>query len=606
MNQTGSIPRSFIENLLARADLVQVINQRVPLKKAGATYKACCPFHDEKTPSFNVNPQKQFYHCFGCGASGDAIKFLMEYDGLSFTEAVESLAAQYGMEVPREKLSPKQQAQQQAKQEKQRDLYDVMHLAARFYRHQLRDHPQAEQAKTYLKNRGLSPDIAKTFVIGYAPPGWDTLVKGLQADATLQRQLVEAGMLIRKEDGKLYDRFRQRIMFPIRDGRGRVVAFGGRVLGDDQPKYLNSPETPIFHKSYALYGLYEMRQTRQKFDHILVVEGYMDVVALAQFGLRNAVATLGTATTIDHLHMLFRQVNEIVFCFDGDQAGTKAAWKALELALPLMENERSVKFLFLPQGEDPDSMVRKEGLQGFEARIRRALTLSDFLFEGLQGRLSFPLSRIEGRQQLVSQAQGYIQQARGLYQYLLVERLSELVGLPAWRLEKQMNVHSGFAGFKKSSSNAPHGSLPNAPRNLQLNAQQKADIKINRVVTLPLKLVRILLKRPTWAAFFPENFAQDLLKSAQRDYQVLGGVISNLSQRGFLREEALQWLQHKGFAAELRLIEQSELPDDDAFLRAEFDVAIVALAAEFEKARLGQGGWNLNEMLRLKDLVNEK
>ncbi|MBD3755458.1 MAG: DNA primase [Gammaproteobacteria bacterium] len=590
VNQTGSIPRSFIENLLARADLVQVINQRVPLKKAGATYKACCPFHDEKTPSFNVNPQKQFYHCFGCGASGDAIKFLMEYDGLSFIEAVESLAAQYGMEVPREKLSPKQQAQQQAKQEKQRDLYDVMHLVAKFYRHQLRDHPQSEQAKTYLKNRGLSPEIAKTYVIGFAPAGWDTLVKGLQADAQMQQQLVDTGMLVRKDDGKLYDRFRQRIMFPIRDGRGRVVAFGGRVLGDELPKYLNSPETPIFHKSYALYGLYEMRQTREKFDHILVVEGYMDVVALAQFGLRNAVATLGTATTIDHLHMLFRQVNEIVFCFDGDKAGTKAAWKALELALPLMEKERSVKFLFLPQGEDPDSMVRKEGLQNFQARVRGALTLSDFLFQGLQGRLSFPLSRIEGRQQLVSLAQAYIQQAQGLYQYLLVERLSELVGLPAWRLEKQMNVRSGFAGFKKTPS----------------NASQKTDVKINRVVTLPLKLVRILLKRPYWAEFFPENFAQDLLKSQQRDYQVLGGVIAALSRQGFLHEAAVEWLHQKGFAAELQLIQQSELPDDDAFLKAEFDVAIVALAAALDEAKLGQAGWNLTEMIRLQDLAGEK
>ncbi|WP_178862092.1 DNA primase [Thiomicrorhabdus cannonii] len=593
VNQTGSIPRSFIENLLARADLVQVINQRVPLKKAGATYKACCPFHDEKTPSFNVNPQKQFYHCFGCGASGDAIKFLMEYDGLSFVEAVESLAAQYGMEVPREKLSPKQQAQQQAKQEKQRDLYDVMHLVAKFYRHQLRDHPQSEQAKAYLKHRGLSPEIAKTYVIGFAPAGWDTLVKGLQADAQLQQQLVDTGMLIRKDDGKLYDRFRQRIMFPIRDGRGRVVAFGGRVLGDDQPKYLNSPETPIFHKSYALYGLYEMRQTREKFDHILVVEGYMDVVALAQFGLRNAVATLGTATTIDHLHMLFRQVNEIVFCFDGDQAGTKAAWKALELALPLMEKERSVRFLFLPQGEDPDSMVRKEGLQNFQTRIRNALTLSDFLFQGLQGRLSFPLSSIEGRQQLVSFAQSFIQQAQGLYQYLLVERLSELVGLPAWRLEKQMNVHSGFAAFKKTPQNTS-------------NAPQKADIKINRVVTLPLKLVRILLKRPSWAEFFPENFAQDLLKSQQRDYQVLGGAIAALSGHGFLHEAAVQWLQQKGFTAELQLIQQSELPDDDAFLKAEFDVAIVALAAALDEAKLGQAGWNLTEMIRLQVLAREK
>lgn len=589
VSQTGSIPRSFIENLLARADLVQVINQRVPLKKAGATYKACCPFHDEKTPSFNVNPSKQFYHCFGCGASGDAIKFLMEYDGLSFVEAVEALAAQYGMEVPREKLSPKQQEQQQIKQQRQRDLYDVMHLVAKFYRHQLRDHPAAEEAKQYLKKRGLSPEIAKTYVIGFAPPGWDSLMKGLQADAKLKQQLIEVGMLVEKEGGKLYDRFRHRIMFPIRDGRGRVVAFGGRVLGDDQPKYLNSPETPIFHKSYALYGLYEMRQTREKFDHILVVEGYMDVVALAQFGLRNAVATLGTATTVDHLAMLFRQVNEVVFCFDGDQAGLKAAWKAMELSLPLMENERSVKFLFLPEGEDPDSMVRKEGLHAFQTRVRNALSLSEFLLQGLQGRLSFPMHSIEGRQQLVSLAQPFIQLATGLYQFLLVEGLAKLVELPTWRLEKQMNVYSGFAGGKQDFKAVKQGAKG-----------------VRKVVTLPLKLVRILLKRPVWAEFFPEKFAEDLLKTTQRDYQVLGGAIKSIMEHAFVADAAFYWLTQNGFQAELELIQQSDLPDDDAFLKAEFDVAIVALAVAIDEDKLGRSGWDLTEMIKLQSLAGEK
>ncbi len=590
--QSGSIPRSFIENLLARVDLVQVINQRVPLKKAGTTYKACCPFHDEKTPSFNVNPSKQFYHCFGCGASGDAIKFLMEYDGLSFVEAVESLAAQYGMEVPRERLSPKQQAQQQAKQQQQRDLYDVMHLVAKFYRHQLRDHPSSNEAKAYLKGRGLSAEIAKTFVIGLAPPGWDSLLSGLHADAKLKQQLIEVGMLVEKEGGKIYDRFRHRIMFPIRDGRGRVVAFGGRVLGDEQPKYLNSPETPIFHKSYALYGLYEMRQTREKFDHILVVEGYMDVVALAQFGIRNAVATLGTATTEHHLTMLFRQVNEIVFCFDGDQAGLKAAWKALELSLPLMENERSVRFLFLDQGEDPDSTVRQEGVEGFQRRVQNALSLSEFLLQGLQGKLSSAVGTIEGRQQMVSMAQPYIQLAHGLYQYLLVEGLAQVVGLPAWRLEKQLNVKSGFASFKKESPNIRQASSESAP--------------VSKIATLPLKLVRILLRRPSWAEYFPDNFAQDLLKMAQRDYQVLGGTILTIMHSGFHADSVADWLNANGFAAEWVLIQQAELPDDDGFLRAEFDVAIVNLAVAMNEQQLGRTGWDLNEMIKLQSLASEK
>ena len=590
--QSGSIPRSFIETLLARADVVQVINQRVPLKKAGSSYKACCPFHDEKSPSFNVSSTKQFYHCFGCGASGDAIKFLMEYDGLSFVEAVEALASQYGMVVPREQRTPAQQKAQQVKQQQQRDLYDVMHLAAKFYRHQLRDHPQSVEAKEYLKQRGLSADIAKEFVIGFAPPGWDSLVKGLSADQKLQQQLVEVGMLVEKDDGKKYDRFRHRIMFPIRDGRGRVVAFGGRVLGDDQPKYLNSPETPIFHKSYTLYGLYEMRQSRQKYNNILVVEGYMDVVALAQFGIRNAVATLGTATTVEHLELLFRQVNEVVFCFDGDSAGLKAAWKALELALPMMEKERSVKFLFLPEGEDPDSMVRKDGMDGFNNRASNALSLSEFLMQGLQGRLSFPVNSIEGRQQFVSLAEPYVQSAHGLYQFLLAEGIANLVDLPTWRVEKQMNVKSGFAQFKKD--NVRHG---------QSNDQEEVTSK---VVTMPLKMLRLLLKRPFWSEVFAKEFVQDLVKSKERDYVVLGGFIKTLQANGFDKQIAIDVVVNAGYQAEMDLVQQSDIPDDETFIQAEFEVCIVAIAATLDERKLGQSGWNADEMLKLQTLVKSK
>jgi len=590
--QSGSIPRSFIETLLARADVVQVINQRVPLKKAGSSYKACCPFHDEKSPSFNVSSTKQFYHCFGCGASGDALKFLMEYDGLSFVEAVEALASQYGMVVPREQRTPAQQKAQQVKQQQQRDLYDVMHLVAKFYRHQLRDHAQSEEAKSYLKQRGLSADIAKEFVIGFAPPGWDSLVKELPADQKLQQQLIEVGMLVEKDDGKTYDRFRHRIMFPIRDGRGRVVAFGGRVLGDDQPKYLNSPETPIFHKSYTLYGLYEMRQSRQKFNNILVVEGYMDVVALAQFGIRNAVATLGTATTVEHLELLFRQVNEVVFCFDGDSAGLKAAWKALELALPMMEKERSVKFLFLPEGEDPDSMVRKDGMDGFNNRASSALSLSEFLMQGLQGKLSFPVNSIEGRQQFVSLAEPYVQSAHGLYQFLLAEGIANLVDLPTWRVEKQMNVKSGFAQFKKDSTRPGHS-----------NNQEEVTTK---VVTIPLKMLRLLFKRPVWSEVFAKEFVQDLVKSKQRDYVVLGGFIKTLQANNFDTQIATDVVVNAGYQAELDLVQQSDIPDDEAFIQAEFEVCIMAIAASLDEQKLGQSGWNADEMLRLQTLVKSK
>ena len=590
--QSGSIPRSFIESLLARADVVQVINQRVPLKKAGSSYKACCPFHDEKSPSFNVSPSKQFYHCFGCGASGDALKFLMEYDGLSFVEAVESLAAQYGMQVPREQKTPAQQKAQQIKQQKQRDLYDVMHLAAKFYRHQLRDHPQSAEAKNYLKQRGLSAEIAKEFVIGFAPPGWDSLVSGLKADATLQKQLVEVGLLVEKDDKKSYDRFRHRIMFPIRDGRGRVIAFGGRVLGDDQPKYLNSPETPIFHKSYTLYGLFEMRQSRQSFDNILVVEGYMDVVALAQFGIRNAVATLGTATTVEHLDLLFRQVNEVVFCFDGDSAGLKAAWKALELALPMMEKERSVKFLFLPDGEDPDSMVRKDGLEGFNQRVSNALSLSEFLMQGLQGKLSFPVNSIEGRQQLVSMAEPYVQSAHGLYQFLLAEGIANLVDLPTWRVEKQMNVKSGFAGFKNENTRP---------------GKNKTDQQsLSTIVTLPLKMLRLLVKRPAWAEIFAKEFVQDLVKSGERDYVALGGYIKTLQGNSFDTNIAWNKVSSAGYEPELSLVNSSDIPDDEAFIQAEFEIYVVALATYLDEKKLGQSGWNPDEMLKLQALVKSK
>lgn len=594
VEQSGSIPRSFIESLLARADVVQVINQRVPLKKAGTSYKACCPFHDEKTPSFNVSSTKQFYHCFGCGASGDALKFLMDYDGLSFVEAVESLAAQYGMPVPREQLSPAQQKSQQQKQQKQCDLYDVMHLAAKYYRMQLRDHPDSEQAKAYLRQRGLSPEIAKEFVIGFAPPGWDSLQTGLKADAKLKQQLTEVGMLVEKDANRSYDRFRNRIMFPIRDGRGRVIAFGGRVLtSDEQPKYLNSPETPIFHKSYTLYGLYEMRQSRQKFDHILVVEGYMDVVALAQFGIRNAVATLGTATTAEHMDILFRQVNEVVFCFDGDQAGLKAAWKALDLALPLMEKERSVKFLFLAEGEDPDSTVRKEGVTGFNQRVLNALSLSEFLLQGLQGKLTFPVNSIEGRQQLVALAEPYVQSAQGLYQFLLAEGVADIVGLPTWRVEKQMNVRSGFAQSNSGYKNQKQ----------QAGDETKNAIK---VVTIALKMVRLLLRRPHWAEFFSEEIIKDLVNSVNRDYVVLGVFVKQLQMNQYDAQFALNAVAQNGYGEEVALVEQSELPNDEAFLLAEFEMAIAAILTQLDEQNLGRSGWGDAELKRLIALAKNR
>lgn len=589
MELKGAIPRDFIDSLLSRADIVSVINQRVPLKKAGVTFKACCPFHQEKTPSFNVNPQKQFYHCFGCGAHGDAITFIMEYEGLSFVEAVESLANQLGVEVPRQKVTPKQQQEIQ----KARDHYDVMKAVTKFYRYQLRDHATSEQAKAYLRQRGLSAEVAKRFVIGFAPPGWDNLIPGLAADSVLIAQLVELGLLVKKDNGQHYDRFRQRIMFPIRDGRGRVVAFGGRVLSsEDQPKYLNSPETPIFHKSHILYGLFELRQSRQVYQNILVVEGYMDVVALSQFGVHNAVATLGTAITLDHINLLFRQVDEIVFCFDGDQAGLKAAWKAVELVIPLMAQTRSVKFLFLAQGEDPDSTVRKEGAAGFQARMDAALTLSVFWLQGLQNQLSNPVASREGRQQLVALAQPYIQSAQGLYQYLLVEALAEAVNLPTWRLEKQMGVRTGFASFK---SNAQAVATPS----------QAAVVVSEPVMTLPKHLACVLLKRPEWAEVMQRVVLPVIEQSGQRDERLLKGLMAELVAHYDLNR-AIAWLVHHGYQAEYDLISSRILPDDDEGLKRYFQETANRLLDEAEKSRFSLRDLSREALVTLQDFMKKR
>jgi DNA primase len=408
----GLIPDSFIEELLGRVDIVEVVERRVPLKKAGREYQARCPFHDEKTPSFTVSPQKQFYHCFGCGAHGTAIGFLMNYEGFEFVDAVEELARLVGLEVPREASAAPRPAQ---------GLYDLMAGVAAWYQEQLK---QSTEAIEYLKSRGLSGEIAARFEIGYAPSGWDGLLKKAGTDEKRVGLLKRAGMLSEGKSG-VYDKFRNRIMFPIHDRRGRVIAFGGRALSDDGPKYLNSPETELFHKSRELYGLYLARKSEAKLERILVVEGYMDVVALAQFGLRNCVATLGTATTGDHAELLFRAADEVVYCFDGDEAGRKAAWRALEATLPRLREGRQARFLFLPEGEDPDSMVRREGADAFGERIRQAQPLSEYFFEHFTGEVD--MSSIDGRARLVGLAKPHVDQIpQGVFRDMMLERLGTL------------------------------------------------------------------------------------------------------------------------------------------------------------------------------------
>lgn len=432
------IPQEFIDDLLSRVDIVNVIDARVPLKKAGKEYKGLCPFHSEKTPSFTVSSQKQFYHCFGCGAHGNAISFLMEHDRVGFRDAVEELAGLAGMRVPTAAtVDPN-------KQRSLADLYAQLDAVARYYRHQLKHHPERQKAVDYLKSRGLSGEIAAEYEIGYAPPGWNGLIDTFGDRSATIKALADSGMLISKEDGvredqRWYDRFRDRVMFPIRDKRGRVVGFGGRVVGEGTPKYLNSPETEIFHKGHELYGLYQARKAQREFPRIVVVEGYMDVVGLAQYGIRYSVATLGTALTETNLNELARQSREIVFCFDGDRAGRQAAWRALETSLPAIHDGLELRFMFLPDGEDPDTAVRRFGREYFEQKVAEARPLSEFFFDTLIAQAD--MRGLDGQARLVDMARPLLGKLpRGAFRDLMLARLGQVVGLAAGQLRGTMSM----------------------------------------------------------------------------------------------------------------------------------------------------------------------
>ncbi|MFQ2040569.1 DNA primase [Aeromonas sp. s11] len=424
----GRIPQSFIDDLLVRTDIVELIDSRVRLKKAGKNYQACCPFHNEKSPSFTVSQEKQFYHCFGCGAHGNAIGFVMEYDGLEFPDAIEELASMQGMQVPREQSIGGSANSQPAVS---KDLFELMNQIARFYESNLKSAPHAVE---YLKGRGLTGEVVKRFNIGYAPSDWDQVRRRFGASRDHEQLLISGGMLITRENGGgSYDRFRDRIMFPIRDKRGRVIGFGGRVLGDGTPKYLNSPETPIFHKGRELFGLFEVKQAHKDPRRILVVEGYMDVVALGQYDIDYAVAALGTATTSDHIHTLFRATAEVVCCYDGDNAGREAAWRALDNALPHLQDGRELKFVFLPDGEDPDSLVRQIGKEGFEALLDEAQPFADFMFQRL--RRDAILLGEAGKHEIAHEAAELIRRVpEGFTREGLITRLSSMM---RWGENKQ-------------------------------------------------------------------------------------------------------------------------------------------------------------------------
>ena len=433
----AKLSESFIDNLLSRVDVVEIVGSRVPLKKQGKDYSARCPFHDERSPSFTVSPSKQFYYCFGCGAKGTAISFLMNYDRLTFMDAVEDLAKRAGIEIPKDARP--------ADTDGSRDMYSALEASSQFFQKQL---AASDTAKAYIKQRGLDAKSLATFAIGYAPDSFSGLMDALGTDQRRKDLLEKTGMLSKSDNGRVYDKFRARLMFPIMDRRGRVIAFGGRVLTkDDGPKYLNSPETPLFHKGRELYGLWQVKQAHNKIPRLIVVEGYMDVIALFQHGITQAVATLGTATTPDHAELLFRNSADVVFCFDGDNAGRAAAWKAVESIMPRMRDGRQAFFLFLPDGEDPDTIVKSEGADGFEQRIARAMTLSDYFFDELSKGVR--LDTLEGKARLAESVKPYLaKMPDGAFRDLMAERLQSITGVgtaPGSEIAKPAPVRAGIS-----------------------------------------------------------------------------------------------------------------------------------------------------------------
>lgn len=580
---SGRIPQSFIDDLIARADIVEVINVRVPLKKKGREYTACCPFHNEKTPSFTVSETKQFYHCFGCGAHGTAIGFLMEYEHLDFVDAIETLAAEYHIEVPRED-SPARTSH--ARDDKQ-PLYDVLEQASHLYQQQLR---QSDRAIQYLKQRGLSGEIARRYKLGFAPDGWSFLLDSMERNVSNIYHLTATGMLVEKSSGKHYDRFRDRIMFPILDRRGRTIAFGGRIIDEGEPKYLNSPETPIFHKGYELYGFYEARQAVRNLQRIVVVEGYMDVVALAQNGIEYAVASLGTATTKDQIQKLFRSVHEVIFCYDGDQAGHKAAWRALENTLPILRDGLEAKFLFLPDGEDPDTMVRKEGKQAFETRLKNSIPLSEFLFDKLLKDID--AKSMDGKARLANIAKPLLATIpESVFRDLMYKRLSELVGISDQKLQGE---HESTETEKIEKQ--PATRMRNS-REVKQNATRDA--------------IALLLQHPELAkeTDLPDFFATASIQGFSLLYAIYQTIMNNPEITSSALVE--RWRENKDFEILQKLLQRNVFgTDEKASQLTIFNDAIQRLIMKYKDERfeilevkLKQGGLSDTELEEYKSLL---
>ena len=570
----GRIPQDFINDLVDRADIVEIIGRRVQLKKAGREFKACCPFHEEKTPSFTVSPAKGFYHCFGCGAHGTAVGFLMEYDHLTFPEAIESLADAMGVPVPRDDSDRPARRYD--------ELFSLMRSVEKFWQAGLRDH---DHAVRYLKQRGIDGATAARFGIGYAPDGWSTVLDKFGRTPEAIERLLATGLVIRKDNGQHYDRFRDRIMFPIRDARGRTIAFGGRALGDGEPKYLNSPETVLFHKGRELYGLYEARQALRSVDRLVVVEGYMDVVALARHGIDFSIATLGTATTADHLNVLFRLTDDVVFCFDGDEAGRKAAWRALENALPQVREGRQIRFVFLPGGHDPDSFVNELGADAFVAAIDGAMALSDFLIGELAGQVD--MGTVDGRARLAELAKPLIHRIpAGVYRELLVDSLAERVGLTAPRLEKMLGDPAApepgerRGGLRRAASRGTAGAgRPSVVRHA----------------------ITLLLNHPAAAAKLD---VEKLGGVTRPGVELLGELIETVqSEPNISTAGLLERFRHHGEGRFLGRLAAGHVPDADDFdASAELDACLERLAVAGRRERISI----LIEKQRLDSLTEEE
>jgi DNA primase len=552
----GLIPQDFIDDLIARADVVEVVGRRIQLKKAGREFKACCPFHDEKTPSFTVSPTKGFYHCFGCGAHGTAIGFLMEYDHMSFVEAVESLANMMGVDVPR--------SESDKPARRYDELLSLLADVERHYQGCLRNSPAAVD---YLKRRGIDGATAARFGIGFAPDAWSEVLDAFGKSSGAIERLLAAGLVIRKDNGGHYDRFRNRIMFPIRDGRGRTIGFGGRILGDGEPKYLNSPETVLFHKGRELYGLFEARQALRQIDRLVVVEGYMDVVALARHGIDCAVATLGTATTEEHLNRLFRMTDDVVFCFDADRAGRAAAWRALETALPDIREGRQVRFVFLDEGHDPDSYVNEFGADAFLAAVDGGHALSDFLIDELAGQVD--LSTVDGKARLAELARPLIQRiAPGVYRELLLERLAGTVGLTSARLETMLTQPSAAAATSGTAGRRARLRSPGAGR----------PSVVRRAITL-------LLHQPGAGA----RVDAGKLDGVERPgVALLRDLIETArSEPGITTAGLLERWRHDEEGRHLGKLAAIEIPDEDEFdAVAELDACLTQLAVAGRRDRI--------------------